>query len=364
MRILHIFTIPVTRNGVVMFALDRAQALLERGISLDFAALNEVAPDLRAQIEGKGIALHRIAASRSKKSLQYIRELSRLIRKNRYDIVHCHGNSATLFTELLAARLGGCKVRVAHCHNTTCRHLTADRRLRPFFYRMYTHAVACGTDAGKWLFPGRAFRVLPNGAALGRFAFDPALREEARRQLGLDGLVLGHVGRFNGQKNHAFLMQVFSELKKLRPDAKLLLVGDGYLMNKIREAAQNSGLADSVLFAGSVPDVERYLAAMDVMALPSFYEGFPTVLLEWQASGLPSLVSDKVTREIALTDLVRYRSLEESPRAWAEALLALPQPDRTQASEAAGHILREAGYDLSEGARLLEAFYREICPEK
>ena len=102
-------------------------------------------------------------------------------------------------------------------------------------------------------------------------------------------LVVGHVGRFNGQKNHRFLLEVFSRLLKARPDARLLLVGDGYLEAEVRQQA--APLGERVMFTGSVPDPETYLAAMDVMALPSLFEGFPTVLLEWQCAGLPTLAS-------------------------------------------------------------------------
>ena len=239
-----------------------------------------------------------------------------------------------------------------------------DRWLRPFFYKSYTAAAACGRDAGQWLFEDRPFTVLPNAVDIPRFCFDPAARARARARLGIEesALVVGHVGRFNGQKNHRFLLEVFAHVLKARPDARLLLVGDGYLEAEVRRQA--APLGERVLFAGSVPDPETYLAAMDVMALPSLFEGFPTVLLEWQCAGLPTLASAGVTREAALTPLVSYLSLDAGAAAWAEALLSLPRPPRAQASREAAAALEQGGYALKDAAAALLDFYRTIAPSR
>ena len=174
--------------------------------------------------------------------------------------------------------------------------------------------------------------------------------------------MVGHVGRFNGQKNHRFLLDVFSRLLKARPDARLLLVGDGYLEAEVRRQA--APLGERVVFTGSVPDPETYLAAMDLMALPSLFEGFPTVLLEWQCSGLPTLASASVTREAALTSLVSWLPLEAGAGAWAEAILSLPRPPRAQASQEAAAALKQGGYALQDAAAALLDFYRTLAPSR
>ena len=138
----------------------------------------------------------------------------------------------------------------------------------------------------------------------------------------------------------------------------LLLVGDGYLEEEVRRMA--ASLGGRVLFAGSVPDPEKYLCAMDVMALPSRYEGFPTVLLEWQCSGLPVLVSSRVTNEAALTPLTQFLPLEAGAPDWAEALLKLPRPERAETSRAAGKVLKAGGYALEDAAAVLSQFYQSI----
>ena len=362
MRVLHVFTVPVTRNGITMFALQRLPGLRAAGVEADFASPNTVEAGLLAQIEQAGARVFVVPQKRP--SLSYVRALAALVRREKYDIVHAHGNSSSLFFEMLAASLGGCRARVAHSHNTTCNHIRQDRRLRPFFYKSYTAAAACGRDAGRWLFEDRPFTVLPNAVDIPRFCFDPAARERARARLGIEesALVVGHVGRFNGQKNHRFLLEVFSRLLNARSDARLLLVGDGYLEAEVRQQA--APLGERVMFTGSVPDPETYLAAMDVMALPSLFEGFPTVLLEWQCAGLPTLASAGVTREAALTPLISYLPLDAGAAAWAEALLSLPRPPRAQASREAAAALEQGGYALKDAAAALLDFYRTLSPSR
>ena len=362
MRVLHVFTVPVTRNGITMFALQRLPGLRAAGAAVGFVAPGEVEPSLRAEIEAAGARLYVLPQKRPGPA--YVRALASLVRREKYDILHAHGNSSSLFFEMLAAFLGGCRARVAHSHNTTCNHIRQDRRLRPFFYKSYTAAAACGRDAGRWLFEDRPFTVLPNAVDLPRFCFDPAARERARARLGIEesALVVGHVGRFNGQKNHRFLLEVFAHVLKARPDARLLLVGDGYLEAEVRQQA--APLGGRVVFTGSVPDPEAYLCAMDVMALPSLFEGFPTVLLEWQCAGLPALASANVTREAALTPLVSYLSLDAGAAAWAEALLTLPRPPRAQTSKEAAAALEQGGYALKDAAAALLDFYRTLSPSR
>ena len=360
MRVLHVFTVAVTRNGITMFAVQRLAGLRKAGVTADFVSPAAVEPTLRAEIEKAGAHVYVLRQERF--SLAYVRALAALVRRGRYDIVHAHGNSSSLFFEMLGAFLGGCRVRVAHSHNTTCSDLRRDKYLRPLFYHSYTAAAACGRDAGKWLFGGRRFTVLPNAVDIARFRFDPGARAAMRRRLGIDegALVVGHVGRFNRQKNHRFLLETFRALLKTRPDARLLLVGDGSLEGAAREMAAPMG--GRVIFAGSVPDPEKYLCAMDVMALPSRFEGFPTVLLEWQCAGLPVLASARVTDEAALTPLVRFMPLEAGSAAWAEALCKLPRPERAEASDAAATVLRAGGYALEDAAALLARFYQSLSP--
>lgn len=291
--------------------------------------------------------------------VQYFFALFNFIRKHHIEVIHANGNSATLAVEMLAAKLGGCKKRIAHSHNTRCDQIRADKLLRPLFYATYTDGLACGRDAGIWLFQNRKFTVIKNGRDVARFQFNKDKRESMRRLLGInDGVAFGHVGGFVDQKNHAFILDIFKSILALSPNAKLFLMGDGVNRKIIEEKANKMGLKDNIIFTGNVDNVEDYLDAMDVMLLPSLFEGLPLSVIEWQASGLPCLISDRVTRDCALTSLVNFMSLNCSPDEWAGRLLELvPDQDRMMASATAIREIKKAGYDIKDSAEALKNIY-------
>lgn len=349
-------TVPMTRAGITMVMLNYTGGMDRTGMRIDFVAINDVEPALRERINSFGSKLY-VIPGRNRRPLRYVWKLARLIRKNGYQVVHAHGNSCTLAVELLAAWLGGAKVRCPHSHNTTCTAPRANRLLRPLFERLYTHGFACGEAAGRWLFRDRPFEVLKNGIDAAQYAFDADTRRVYREKLGLDGCVaVGHVGLFNEQKNHRFLIEAFAKAHAVNPRLRLVLAGDGPLQPDVRAQVKSKGLEDAVQFLGVRQDIPRLLSAMDAMALPSLYEGLPNVLIEWQANGLNALVSDKVTDEAQLTGLLRYLPLDET--AWADALArATIADDRTQASARAAKAIAEAGYDIKAAAARLRRLY-------
>lgn len=363
LRVLMVNTVPTIYDGITTVMLNYVGGMDREGVRVDFAVINEVEPSLRERLEGFGGAVYRIPG-RNRRPLRYIWRLSRLIRENGCQVVHAHGNSCTLALEMLAARLGGARVRCPHSHNTTCVNQRAHRLLRPLFDRLYTHGFACGEEAGRWLFRQRPFTVLKNGMALERFRFDPDARAACRARLGLEGrIALGHVGLFEARKNHRFLLEAFEKAHAAEPRLALVLVGGGALAEEIRALAARKGLASDVIFAGVSREVPRILSAMDLMALPSLFEGLPNVLVEWQASGLPSLVADTVTREAGLTGLVTFLPLQED--VWVRAILeqAAKPNDRTAASAEAIPVLSAAGYDIRQNAANLKSLYQQYVKD-
>ncbi|MFR5484959.1 MAG: glycosyltransferase [Blautia massiliensis (ex Durand et al. 2017)] len=163
--------------------------------------------------------------------------------------------------------------RIAHSHNTQCEQVQADKWLRPLFYLLYTDAFACGEDAGKWLFGTRSFIVLNNGRNLEKFAFDPHLREKMRLRYKIDSeLAFGHVGGFNPQKNHKFVLDVFRAIIQEEPNAKCFFIGTGPLKNVIEK--QSTDLKDNIIFVGNTDEVPAYLDMMDGMILPSLLKDY------------------------------------------------------------------------------------------
>ena len=293
--------------------------------------------------------------------LRYHRELKKVLKEGHYPIVHSHINTLSVFS-LFAAKCAGVPVRIAHSHSTTSpkefKRNIAKLLLRPFAKVFATQYFACSEHAGRWLFGNRAFdkgqvTVLNNAIDLEKFKPDEASRAAKRRALKIaDGtLVLGHVGRFMPQKNHTFLMDVFAKVHAQRPDSVLLLVGQGPLEGEIKAKAARLGLADAVIFAGQRDDVNELYRAMDVLLLPSLYEGLGMVLIEAQASGCRALASENVPAVAKATDLLTFIPLTDGTDAWAAAVLR-----QATANRSGGNLgtLRER-YDIRTQAQQLEA---------
>ncbi len=275
-----------------------------------------------------------------------------------YQVVHVHQDclSSVILQE---AKKCGVPVRIAHSHNAD-----QDKNLKypiKLFYmrsipRYATDLMACSQKAGEWMFRGAPFTVLHNAIDAAAYSFDVNKREDVRRRLKLpeEALVLGHVGRFMPQKNHEFLLDVFSAAAKKEANARLLLIGDGDLRAKIEAKAQQLGLSDRVIFTGVRADVPDLLQAMDLFVLPSLYEGLPVTLVEAQASGLPCVISDRVSNECMVTrGLVTEMRLSDTPEQWAEHILSCRNAERTDRYEE----VSASDYDIVDSAKRLEDFY-------
>ena len=205
-------------------------------------------------------------------------------------------------------------------------------------------------------------QVLNNAIDTGKFLFREAKKQQMRQQLHIteSALVIGHVGRFVDAKNHLFLLDVFQELHKRNSNSVLLLVGDGELRAEIERKIQAEGLTDSVILTGVQSNTWDYYQAMDVFVMPSHYEGVPVSLVEAQTAGLPCCVSSAVPAESAITELVRFRSLEESAEQWASWVLECSATPRKNMRDA----IRSAGYDIATTSKWLEDFYTKVVSSR
>lgn len=260
--------------------------------------------------------------------VEYQRELQRLFKQEGWKIVHSHINALSVFP-LRAAKKAGVPVRIAHSHSTSGKGEYAKNALKAVLKtqsnRYPTHRFACSKFAGEWLFGDAAeFEVVYNAIDLDRFRFNVEARAQARADLGLVGnqFAIGHVGRFTAQKNHAFLIDVFTEVAKRRDDAVLLLVGTGEAGASVKALVDERGLTDRVKFLGQRSDVNRLYQAFDAFVLPSLYEGLGLVGVEAQVSGLSCLLSDAITREVDVTGECTFLPID-TPVEWADAICSL-----------------------------------------
>ncbi|WP_127498101.1 glycosyltransferase family 1 protein [Paenibacillus glycanilyticus] len=344
-------------NGVSNVIMTYSRNINRELIEMGFATSEHIAESFKSEINNNGDKLF-VINNRDSNPIKYIYKLASIVRRNKYDIVHVHGNSALITMELLAAMLGGAKVRIAHSHNTTCNHLKLDKMLRPLFNLCYTKGIACGRAAGEWMFRKRKFTTIHNGIDLGDFTFSEKSRDEIRSQLGLQGkMVIGHVGAFNYQKNHEFLIELFQRHLNIKKDSTLLLVGDGQLREEMEDKVRKKGIEDKVVFFGISNDVKSLMMAMDVFVLPSRFEGLPCVLVEAQALGLSCIVSDAVSQEAALTDNIAFLPLTADLDEWCDRIINFKISDRQVGSQIAHAQLADKGYDIEISTKALEAIY-------
>ena len=271
-----------------------------------------------------------------------------------YRVIHGHYSGFGMFYNP-AAKRSGITVRAGHSHNTNYeKNLvgTLDRLMSSRFSAGLTHRFACGQEAGRALYGSSPFTFLPNGVDAAAFAPDPAVRASLRAELGVGegDLLLGHIGRFCQQKNHGYLIDIFEEIHRRRPDAKLVLLGQGETMDAAR--AQAAPLGDAVVFAGVRSNTRDYYAAMDAFLLPSLFEGLPVVLVEAQAAGLPCFVSDTVDKTVDFGGNMQFLPLGNAA-AWADAVCA----SSLARAEDALERTRAAGYDIRTTAAKLQEFY-------
>lgn len=359
-RVLNMFTI-MDRGGAETMVMNYYRHIDRTRVQFDFLVHREQRGAYDDEIERMGGRIYRMCPVYPQNFSRYKRDLRTFFRTHpEYKIIHSHMSELGYFAFREAERQG-VPVRICHAHNAP-HGFDAKMIIRTYFKKRMmpylTHLFMCGEESGKWLYGEKnksRFIMLNNAIDAAVYSFDASKREEMRRQLGLTGeLVIGHVGRFNPQKNHAFLLDIFAALLKKELNAALLLVGGGADMPKIQAKVQELGIAEHVRFLGVRSDVADLMQAMDVFVFPSLYEGLPVTMVEAQASGLPCIISDKVPPECILTDgLVNIMPLSASPEAWAEKILAMRAVPRTDRHEKiAAH-----GFDISTEAVKLQEFY-------
>ena len=315
----------------------------------------------RAEIEQLGGKIF-VVPLKSQHPIKSFNELKRIVKENNYEAVMRVNEHSLSVLDLLAAKAGGAKklaMRSSNASSGSKKSIMLHKLFKFLPKTVPDIKIAPSKLAAEYTFGKKAVEkgevhFLHNGLNLEQYRFDSVIREKYRTEMKLnDKLVIGHVGRFSQQKNHEFLIKVFSEIKKLRENAVLVLVGCGELEDKIKEQVKNIGIENSVLFLGRRADIPQLLSAMDGFLFPSFFEGMPNTVIEAQTAGLPCLISDSITDEAAVTPLVSYDSLEQSPEEWSGRMCSLIDNNKMPREDAMD-IMREKGYDIDSCVHLFE----------
>ena len=297
-----------------------------------------------------------------KKIFKYFRYLNSFFKEHKeYKIIHGHmpGLAPIYF---FVAKLRGVKCRISHSHVTNTERTLKGRILKivikniRFFSNKY---FACSIAAGKFMYGKRNFTVINNAIDVNKFKFNSQKRDELRKEYKVDDkFVIGCVGRFNQQKNHKFLIEIFNSVLKIKNNATLLLIGEGELEEQIKLQAKELGILDKIQFLGIKSDIYNYYNMFDVFVLPSNFEGLGIVLIESQVNGIKTITSDVVPREACVSDLIDFIPLTTSPEEWAKIIVKnVDRKDRIKEIEKVGYSLKIEAVKLQN--RYLD-MYKEL----
>ncbi|MBI1694382.1 EpsIM glycosyltransferase [Lactobacillus crispatus] len=360
MKVLMINTIKLEKNGVTTFILNSCSSLRDEKVNVSIGASNNIDPELQKILNNKQIAFIKLP-NRKKNIFKYFTFLIKILTQQQYDVVHINGNSTTMAIELLAAKVAGIKVRVAHSHNTLTEHPILNKIFRPLFESTVNGRVACNVAAGKWLFGKQKFLVIKNGIFFNKYKFNQKKRKIVREKLDLseNDILLGHVGFFNYQKNQEFFLKLISQLND---NYKIVLLGNGQLFNEFKTKLDKTKFKDRFFLMGAVDNIPDYLSAMDIFLLPSKFEGQPFVIIEALATGLPCIISDKVSKEIDISNNSFFIPLK--PYKWKECVLGIKDHNRVIKSLNNQKALKLSGYDASSNGKILKEYYLSCINER
>lgn len=295
-------------------------------------------------------------------------KLNKKLKNKKLDLIHINiYNSVGLFYAYIA-KLNGFSNIIVHCHNSG---IDSDKfyikRLSNFIFKKlftskkYTY-LACSMEAAEFCInlkriPSTNVIIIKNGIDTKLFLFNSKIRKKRRKELNIDEntILFGNVARFVEQKNHQFLIDVFYKIQIDVPNSKLLLIGTGPLLEKIKIKCKDLKVFDKVIFLGNTPDVNEYLQAMDFFLFPSLYEGLGIALIEAQASGLLCATSFGVPRDVAITPNIYFLNCH-NVNEWTDLILSkIPYKRRNMMNEC-----KLSGFDIKDSVKKVNEIYKEM----
>lgn len=357
LRVLH-FQGRLGKGGAETFMMNTYRNIDRSKIQFDFVVYDDFIDIQPYNEEIKDLGGRIFVVPNPKKNIiSYIVSVRKLLKAHTFDIVH----NEVFFgggINLLLAKRAGINKRIAHSHATSDGKTNLifkilRKPLDSLLLKVATDFIACSTEAGKALFgESQSFRFVPNGIDLDMYRNVETTRiKKLYDTLGIpvDATVIGNIGRFEDQKNHVFLIDIFKEIVKKDSNCHLLLIGEGSLEQKIKQKVKDNGLERKVHFLGIRNDIPELLALMDVFLMPSLYEGLPISAVEAQAAGAKLVLSSEVSKETRLSENVQFISLDTSSKEWADRVLQEPFKNLPLED------LEE--YDMHQTAQLMEEIY-------
>lgn len=358
-RILHVVTF-MGMGGLETMLMNYYRHIDRSKIQFDFLVHRDFRADYDDEIESYGGKIFRLPRL-NPLSKKYKKDLNSFFKQHReYRVVHVHQDCLSSII-LKVAKCNGVPIRIAHSHINDV-NIDAKYPIKLYYKRQIpkyaTHLMACSDAAGRFMFKNEMFSILKNPINTQNFKFSESKYRRMRSEFFIDDdtLTIGHVGRFEPAKNHTLIIDIFEKILARKENARLVLVGDGYLRKSIELYAKSKGIHSSIIFTGKRSDIPDLLNAMDVFLMPSLYEGLGIACIEAQANGLPCIISDSVSKDCDITDLVTRLSLSDSVDIWAKTVIESETKDRFVYCD---RVIGK-GYDVNENAKILTDFYLKV----
>lgn len=364
-------TSPLGVGGVTNMMIHIQEHLDRTKINFDYLVFHDRHEPMEDKVLSLGSKKYIASADNVKfrpfRRIWRINEIRKVCKKNHIKILHYNADCAADMTNIIGAKLGGVQYITIHSHNAGFGSAgfgikIMSKILKPLIPLFCDSFYGCSELAARFLFPksvieSHRYSVLPNGIDLEKYEFNEVVRQEVRKKLHLEGkYVVGHAGRFSDQKNHSFLLDIFHAVHKKNPNTVLLLFGVGELLEEMKRKCRKLGIENAVVFYGASNEMYKMWQAMDVFVMPSLHEGLPVTGIEAQASGLPCVFSDVITKEVGLTSNTEFISLQEKTDVWAEHVLKYMNVKRKSERKK----LEQAGYEIQQTSDKLEELYLNV----
>lgn len=355
-------------GGAETMVMNLYRAMDRTKIQFDFVIHLSEKQAYEDEVLSMGGRIYRIPQYNGKNTFEMIKAWNHFFELHiEYKIMHSHVRSyASLFVPI--AKKHGVKT-IIHSHSTSNGSgiLSYVKSLMQYPLRYQAdYCFGCSKEAGQWLFGEKVcnsskYHMIKNAIDTSLYNMNYEVRKRYRDSWNVvdSSKVLIHVGRLHEAKNHLFLLEVFARYHEVNKDSLLVIVGDGELADKIRDKIDELNIKDNVKMLGARNDVPQLLLAADCFVFPSKWEGLPVTVVEAQASGLPCLVSDTVTKDVNVTELVNYLPIDEGVEPWLNMLKSISFERKNVIEE-----IVKAGFDTISSAKNLFDFYKRILEDE
>ncbi len=369
-RILHIVSSLARANGVSGCIMNYYRGIDRSKFQFDILFFTDNANSYREEFESLGGRAIKIDRPSITNFLTISKQLHQLFAQNRYSIIHCHVAQIGLLLFPIAYRHSVESI-ILHSHNSRSSEIRYKQIRNSVMNRLSsmlaTHHFACSREAAEALFSRSEIQkgifVMNNAVDVNRFRFSPDKRAALREELGVDKdrVLIGNIGRCCIQKNQLLLIDIFNTHLKRHSQSTLVIVGDGAILESLKARANELGISNNIIFTDVRKDIDCIVSALDIMVMPSLFEGLPVTGIEAQTAGLPCLFASSITKDVKVNSNTSFQPLESSHEAWSEAIEELLKQGRE--ANAVPQI-NAAGFNIALEISKLESHYQDIISAK